>query len=146
MVSSSACRSNRPPVDTAIEPDQRFVAAFLDDAAAVEDQQPVERLHRRQPVRDDQRRASDHQPFHGVLDQHLRFRIEAGRGLVEDQDRRICQEGARDRHALALAARKFDAALAHQRAIALRQPADEVVRAGLLCRLLDLGLGGARPP
>ena len=33
--------------------DQRLVRALLDDAAAVEDQQPVERPHRRQPVGDD---------------------------------------------------------------------------------------------
>ena len=113
----------QPPVDAAVQPDQRFVPALLDDAAAVEHQQPVERPHRRQPVRDDERGAAHHQPLHRLLDQHLRFRIEAGRRLVEDQDRRIGEEGARDGHALALAARQLDAALADQRLVALGQPA-----------------------
>ena len=46
----------------------------------------------------------------------LRLAVEARGRLVQDQDRRIGQEGARDRHPLALAARQLDAALADQRA------------------------------
>ena len=38
---------------------------------------------------DDQRRAATHQAVHGVLDQGLGLAVEAGGGLVQDQDRRI---------------------------------------------------------
>ena len=117
----------------------------LDDAAAVEDEDAVEGPHRRQPVSDDDGGAPAHQPRHGLLHQRLRFRIQAGCRLVEDQDRRVRQEGAGQRHPLALAARQLDAALAHRRGVALRQPRDEVVRVGEARRPLDLPGRGAGP-
>ena len=111
----------------------------------VHDQQPVQRAHRGQPVRHHQRAAAFHQALHGLLDQHLAFAVQAGRGLIQDQDGRVREEGARDRHALALAAGQLHAALAHHRVIALGQAHDEVVRAGLPRRVLDLGLRRAGP-
>ena len=92
-----------------------------------------------------QRAAAFHQALHGLLDQHLAFAVQAGRGLIQDQDGRVREEGASDRHALALAAGQLHAALAHHRVIALGQAHDEVVRAGLPRRVLDLGLRRAGP-
>ena len=86
------------------------------------------------------RGAALHQPLHRLLDQRLRFRIEARRRLVQDQDRRVRQERPRQRHALSLAAGQLHAALADQRAIAGRQAGDEVVRVGQTRRVLDLRL------
>jgi hypothetical protein len=54
-------------------------------------------------------------------------RIERGRRLVEDQDRRVLQHRARNRHALLLAARQLQAALADRCLVTLRQTFDEVV-------------------
>ena len=119
--------------------------ALLDDLAAVEHQDPVEAAHRRQPVRDHDRGPALHQPLHRLLDQRLRFRIEARGRLVQDQYRRIGEERARQRHALPLAARELDAALADQRAVALGQAQDEVVRIGKPRRLFDRLHSSARP-
>ena len=69
---------------------------------------------------------------HVVLDDALAFVIERAGRLIEDQDARIADEGARDRDALALAAREPAAPLADDRVIALRQLEDELVGAGEL--------------
>ncbi len=53
-----------------------------------------------------------HQPVEGGLDLALALGVEGRGGLVEEQDRRVLQDGARDRDALALAARERHAALA----------------------------------
>ena len=114
------------------------MVALLDDAAAVEHQDAVEAAHGRQPMRDHDRGASLHQPLHRLLDQRLRLRVQARRRLVQDQHARIRQERPRQRHPLPLAARQLDAALADQRAVALRQARDELMRVGDPGRLLDL--------
>src|SRR6185295_18212121 len=111
-----------------------------DDAAAVEDEDTLQRPHRRQAVRDDDGGAAVHQALGRFLDQRLRFRIEAGGRLVQDQYRRVGQEGAGEGDALALAARELDATLADQGRVALGQLGDEVVRVGELGRTLDLRL------
>ena len=46
------------------------------------------------------------------LDRGLDLAVERGGGLVEHQDRRVLEDHARDRDALALAAGELDAALA----------------------------------
>ena len=70
--------------------------------------------HRRQAVRDDQRRLALRGALQLGLDRALVGRIERRGGLVEDQDRRVLQQRARDRHALLLAAAQLQAALADQ--------------------------------
>jgi hypothetical protein len=72
------------------------------------------------------------------------------RRLVQDQDRRVLQDHPRQRHALALAARKLHAPFAHLRVIpcpALRilQPQDEVMCIGPLRRGDHFVLGRAGP-
>ena len=54
-----------------------------------------------------------------LLHPRLGRRVERAGRLVEDQDRRILQQRAGDRQALALAAGKRGAALADQRVVAL---------------------------
>ena len=100
--------------------EQVGVRALLDDASAVEHDDAVAVLDRRQPVRDDDRRAPAHQLFERRLDQPLRLGVERRGRLVEDQDRRVLEDRARDRDALPLAARQPDAALADDRGEALR--------------------------
>ena len=67
----------------------------------------------------------------------LAQRVEMRGRLVEDQDRRVLQEGARDRDALALAAAQRQPALADPRVVALRQPLDEPVRLCAPCRQIS---------
>ena len=74
----------------------------------------------------------------------LGFRIERGGGLVEQDDRRVLDQRARDRDALALAAGQLQAVLADRRVVAVRERHDEVVRVGGLGGGDDLVLGRAR--
>jgi len=64
-------------VDSVGTRNQRRMGALLDDVAAVEHQDTIEAAHGREPVRDHNRGAPLHQPLHRLLDQRLRFRIEA---------------------------------------------------------------------
>ena len=76
-----------------------------------------------------------------LLDRRLGAAVERAGRLVEDQDRRVLEQGAGDGDALLLAARKLEPALADHRVIALRQRLDEIVDRRALRGGLDLGLG-----
>ncbi len=84
--------------------------------------------------------AALHELVERALDRGLGLVVDGRRRLVQDQDGRILQDGARQREPLALAARQLHAALAHRRAVALRQAADELVRLGRLRGAHDVGL------
>src|SRR6185503_15910656 len=88
---------------------------LLDDPAALEDEDAAGFPHRRQAVRDDERRPALHHLVERGLDLGLGRRVERARRLVEDEDRRILQQGARDGEALALAPGEEAAALADAR-------------------------------
>src|SRR5438874_1691524 len=79
-----------------------------------------------------------------LLDDRFALGVERAGRLVEDQHRRVVNEGARDRQALALAARQIGRAFFEDRRIALRQPLDEFVRAGELGDPDDLVQRGSR--
>ena len=93
------------------------VGARLDDAAAVDDMDDVGADHRREAVRDRERRAAAGRGIQSLLHDALRDRVESGCRLVEQQHRRILQQHARDRDALLLAAREPVAALADDRVV-----------------------------
>ena len=57
-----------------------------------------------EPVGDDERRAVAREAGERLLHEPLRFGIERARRLVEQQDRRVLEDGARERQPLALAA------------------------------------------
>ena len=140
-------RPHQPAIG-AVPADQFGVTTQFDDAAVIEDQDTVGADHARQPVRQDQGGAPGREPVEGLLDHRLVFGIDRRQRLVEDQDRRIPQQGAGDRQPLALAARQHDAALADHRLVALRQGRDELVRIGVASRRLELvpiGIGLAEP-
>ncbi len=106
----------------------------------------VARQHGGKPVRDHERRAIGHQPGQRRLHQRLAFRIERGCRLVEQQERRVAQDRARDGDALALTAGQRHAALADLRVVALRQAADELGRRRHVGGALDIGIRRAGPP
>ena len=88
---------------------------------------------RGQAVGDDQGGAALHGLVQGALDQALVLGVQGAGGLVQQQDRRVADQGAGDGQALALAAGEGAAALAQRRVEALRQGVEE-----------GLGLGRAR--
>ena len=115
---SAARRAYRPP-----RGDQLGVRAGLDDLAGLEDDDAVGALHGRQAVGDDERRAVAHRRLERRLHHALALGVERAGRLVEQQQRRVLQHRARDRDALALAARQAHAALAEEGLVALGQGA-----------------------
>ena len=77
---------------------------------------------------DDQRRAVLHDVFKRRLHEHFVFRVERRGRFIEQQHRRVLQDRARDRKALALAARQGHAALADRRVVALVEMGDKFSR------------------
>ncbi len=94
----------------------------------------------REPVRDHERGAALRHPVERVLDFLLGVAVERGGRLVEQQDRRAFQDGARDGDALLLAAGQFQAALADFGLVALGAELDEIVDLREPRGLLDLGI------
>ena len=140
-------RSHQPAIG-AVAADQLAMAAFFDDAAAVEHEDAVGADHARQPVRQDEGGAPGREPVDRLLDYRFVFGVDRGQCLVEDQNWRVAQESAGDRQPLALAARQHDSALADHRLITLRQQRDEFVGVGVAGGGLDLvlvGVGLAEP-
>ena len=121
--------------------DQLPVRAFLDQLPMRQHDDVVGVDDRRKPVRDDDRRAAVHHFGKRCLHARLGFIVERRGRLVEHQDRRVADDGAGDRQALALAARQRHAVFADRRLVAVRLLADEVVGLGDPCGLLDLGVG-----
>ena len=74
-----------------------------------------------EPVRDDQRGAVLGNAVERILDVPLGVAVERRGRLVEQQDRRAFQDGARDGDALLLAAGELEAALADLGVVALRR-------------------------
>ncbi len=116
--------------------DKLGMAAALDDLAVIQHQDFVGIHHRGKPVRDDQRGAVPGDLAQRALDFAFGAGVQRGRRFVQQQDRRVLQDGAGDGDALLLAAGKFQPALAHHGFIAQRQFEDELV---------DLGHGARRP-
>ena len=75
----------------------------------------------------------------------LGFGIQARSGFVQNQDARIGQDGARDGDALALAAGKLHAALAHDGVVFLLEAFGEFVHARDAAGFQDLLFGGIGP-
>ena len=103
---------SRQPCIKPVRRDQRSMRALFDDAALVHHHDAVARQYRREPVRDHKRGAVTHQFFQRGLYQRLAFGVECGGCLIEQQQRRIAQDGARNGDALALATGQRHAALA----------------------------------
>ena len=119
------------------------MGAALDDTAVFDHQDLVGPANRGKPVRDHERRAPLHQVLEPLLNESLRFGIEAGCSLVQDQDARVRQDRASDRHALALAAGELHPALADDGVVLFGEPLSELVHAGNAAGFQDLLLGGA---
>ncbi len=85
--------------------------SLLDQMSLVEHENTVGLRHRRQPVRDHQRRAALHDLIERALHQGLAFGIERAGRFVKKQDRRIAKERTGNCDALALSGRERHTAL-----------------------------------
>ena len=88
---------------------------------------------------------SCHQPLERVLHHLLALGVQRAGGLVEQQQRRAAQDGARDGDALALAAGEPHAALAQGGVEAFGQAVEELGGKGGLGRGAHLGVAGLGP-
>ena len=121
--------------------------AIFDQAAAREHDYAAGLLDRMQAMGDDEGGATGQQASSRSLDQRLVGGIEVGSGLVEDYERRILEEGARQGDALRLTAAQSGPALADGRIVALREAADKAIGVGLPGsghHLCDGGAGAAQ--
>jgi hypothetical protein len=94
----------------------------LNNAAELQHYDAVEIPHGREPMRD----GDDSQAAERLADRFLRFAVERGGRLVEQEERRVLEERPRDRNALTLSARELDASVADGSANTIGQTLDEV--------------------
>src|SRR5262249_23127623 len=120
---------------------QLAMRAALDDLAILQHQDLIGAFDRRQPVRDDERRAAAAQRTQAVADHRFTLAVETRRRFVENENARISQDRTGDRDALPLAAGQLHTTLTDHRVVALLEPAHELVavrdvrgRANLLIR------------
>ncbi len=83
---------------------QFLVRALGDKPALVEHRDPVGEPQRRAPVRDQQRGPARHDPVQGLVDLGLHPRVDRRGCVVENQDARVGEQGAGERHPLPLSA------------------------------------------
>ena len=101
------------------------MTALAHDFALIHHHDPLELLDGGETMRDHDGRSAGHEILQPDLHKPLILGVERTGRFVEQEKRRVTQDGARDRNALALAARQCHAALADQRVVALRQALDE---------------------
>ena len=104
--------------------------APLDDAAVAQDDDLVGVSHGGGAVRNQNGGAAVHDAAQAREDALFGLRVDAGEGIVEDEDARIADDGTCDGGALLLSARRSDAALADYRFILIRETFDVGIEAG----------------
>lgn len=118
--------------------------AALGDPAGIQNEDTVGAAQRAHAVGDEEGGAAAHGAFHGLEDFVLGARIDGRGGVVEDEDLRVEQQGARDGDALSLAAGEVHAGFAEHGVVAVLELGDEVVRAGDARGAFDLFARGCR--
>ena len=111
-------------------PDKFIVCSFFLYLPVVQDDDPVRILDGLEPVRNGYDGAAFDERVDGFLHFHFIFGVKGGSRFVQQDDRRVLQDGAGNGYALLLPARQGAASFAHHRVIAFGQPHDEVVAAG----------------
>ena len=100
------------------------------DATVVHDDDAVGVLHGHDPLRDDDLGRLRDVLREALPDAGLGRGVDRARGVVEDEDFRVFQQGSRDAQSLLLTAGHVGAALFDVRLVALRHLPDELVSAG----------------
>ena len=114
--------------------EQLLVAALLHDVAVAHNQDEIGRADGGEPMRDDEGRASRHEPVHGLLDAQLGARVHRRGGLVQNEHAAVGQKGPGDGDELALALAQVARVLVDLEVVAAGQHADEMVGIGKLRR------------
>ncbi len=114
------------------------------DGAAVQHQYLVRHIDGTETLGNDEGRAPLHYLLKGHLYLEFRCGIDAGSGIVQNQNRRVEEQCSRDGDALFLSAGKGQPPLADPGIVPVRQGDDIVMDAGRPGRLFDLLLGGFR--
>ena len=99
--------------------DELVVRATLDDAAVVKHDDHVGVAHGREPVRNHERGTPVHEGVHAPLHDLLGARVDGGRCLIQDHDRRVCNGRARNGEQLALTLRELGGVVGQHRVVAL---------------------------
>ena len=128
----------------AVFADEFVVGAFFGDAAVLDDKDLVGVPDRRQAVGDGDDGPAPGELGDGGLDQVLVLRVDAGRGLVQNDDGRVLKDGPGNGNPLFFTAGQGTAALADYRVVTLWQSHDKAVAAGFFCRFDHLLLRGVR--
>src|SRR6185437_10108170 len=116
----------------------------LDDLSRFDDKNLIAAANGGETVGDDECGSSMHQIAQAFLNQRLGFRVQAGRGLVENQDARVGQNCAGDGYALLLASGKLYAAFADQSVVLVAEIFGEFVHARDAAGGKNLLFGGVR--
>src|SRR5262249_33054962 len=127
-------------IDTALAQQIEMMAAF-DDAPMIEHHDLIGIDDGGEAMRDHQRGDVARDLTQARLDLFFRMGVERRRSFIEKKQPGPLQNGTRNSDALALAARKLEAALADAGLVAIGLTLDEVMDARELRRLLDF-LGG----
>jgi uncharacterized membrane protein YccC len=114
------------------------VVALLDDPAVVKDDELIHSHDGAQPM-SHQGGAAVHELPQSLLDEDLAFRVQRAGGLVEQQDRRVAQDGAGERDPLALAAGQLDPAFPDHGVEPVEQDFSELGDVCRLCGAVNLG-------
>ena len=107
------------------------------DHSFFQDDDRVGFANRAQTMRDHDCRPSRHQTAEIILDGALRFGVERAGCFIENQNRRVVVDGARDGDALFLSTGKRETGLTNFGFVTERQSHDEIVRRGSLRRRQD---------
>jgi len=123
---------------TTVQGHQRLVRALFGQFAVLHDEDDVRVADRAETMGDDDGCSTLHQPAQGLHDGLLRDGVETGRRLVENQDRRVADDGA----AIAMRWRwppeKGDATLADHRVVTVGHRFNEFARVREFGRASDL--------
>ena len=122
------------------------MVALLLDSSVLEHQNMPGIHHGAQAVADNDGallRARLAQLVQMLQDAGFGLRVDGRQGIVQQQQRCFCQQGAGNRHALALSARQRNPLLPDRCVIALGHARDVFVDAGQAGRVFDPGPGGA---
>ena len=111
-------------------PNQLLVRAALNDAPVIEHENLIGTHNRRKPMRDDHRRSVRHQMFQRFLNQTLGRGVYTCGRFIENQNRRILQQSARDREPLLFPDTQLHTALAHYTLQFVWESFDKLARIG----------------
>mmetsp|Transcript_13819 Transcript_13819/g.44791 ORF Transcript_13819/g.44791 Transcript_13819/m.44791 type:complete len:495 (+) Transcript_13819:233-1717(+) len=123
------------------DPHELVVRPLLLDAALVHDDDPVAFFGGGEPMSNHDRAprpAALHHLVECCLDYTLGLRVQGAGGLVQQHDRRVPDNGARDGQALLLATTELDASFTSVRLQLAREVLDERPSVGLEARRLEL--------